>query len=113
MTGAVEVARQTKVQTNGFGMAEVQIAVWLGWKTGTNRRRVETCGRMLCGITRFARPLSACILARGKIILNEVAYKIADRGGGRSIFSGHFGIGYLSAVDKPRSLPALSPCAII
>ena len=47
----VVVSRQAKVQANTFGMADMQVAIWLWWKAGNDGRD---------GLIGYIRTLSKC-----------------------------------------------------
>ena len=73
MTATIEIARQTEVQTNRFGVTDMQITVRLGRKAGNNLRVLtlrqiafndladEITGAGCCGVG-FAHAVQSLVL---------------------------------------------------
>jgi len=75
VAAAVVVARQTKIDVDRFGMADVQIAVGLGWKTRHDLRQ------------QLALAVIAVAIGTGNQIgFDDAAQEIGRRGGGVTVF---------------------------
>jgi len=61
VASAAIIARQAKIQADGFGMPNMQIAVGLRRKAGADSGRVERGRAVLGGNAGAARPVAACM----------------------------------------------------
>ena len=79
MTYATIITRQAEVQAYAFGMADMQVAIGLGRKTGANTRRI--LGRILLHRCRtgFSGPFFGLVTVIAQVVFDDGAQEI---GGG-------------------------------
>jgi hypothetical protein len=109
------VLRQTEIQADRLGVAEVQVAVGFGRKARAHLPRIGVSACMGICRTRFAAPGARGITVVAQVFLDHRPQKIGHRGrlglaaggGGARVFAGGFGIhgvlpGSLSAPILPK-----------
>ena len=77
---AAVVARQAKVQADAFGVADVQVAVGLGWKAQPHFGGVRRSRSMVRSIARCATPAAAGVGAFSQVFFDDLAQKVAGPG---------------------------------
>ena len=87
MAHAAVVPGQTKIQQDGFGVAEMQIAVWLRRKARADFGGVRRSACLLHRSARCATPLAGCKRARRQVGIDDIADEVGGVGAGRG--SGH------------------------
>ena len=97
VAAAAVVARQTEVEADRLGVAEVQIAVRFGRKARAYPGRVEAAAHLPGSERRRARPAALDMLAGGKVGVDQVADEIACGCGG-------WGVAHGAILDSRRLL---------
>ena len=77
MTQAAVITRQTEIQTNGFGMSDMQIPIGFRRKTRADASRVGFALGQLHGIrSRMSAPIARKIIALGQVLLDNRSNEI-------------------------------------
>jgi hypothetical protein len=114
---AAVLGREPEVQRDALGVADMQVAVRLGRKTGADAGRIWGAGGVRRGIARLAGEAPAGIGALGEVALDDVAQEVAAlrRVGPGRAFCGVFarfhrlGTGR-GSTHSMRHCPTDSPC---
>jgi hypothetical protein len=85
---------EAKVDADAFGVAHMQIAVGLWWKTRANFGGVWLTLGVVRGVSRAARPSASGVSALGQIVVDDLTQKVA----GLVVLFGRRGSGFRHAV---------------
>ena len=70
---AAIITRQTEVEADALGVADVQVAVWLGREAGADFGGVGLASGLVRRVARAARPAAAGVGAVGEVVLDDLA----------------------------------------
>ncbi|MEY4584470.1 MAG: hypothetical protein RJB10_967, partial [Pseudomonadota bacterium] len=77
---AAVVARQTKVEADALGVANVQVAIGLRREAGADFGGVQLASGLMRSVARAARPAAAGVGAVGEVVLDDLAQEVAGFG---------------------------------
>ena len=76
---AAVVACQAKVQANAFGVAHMQVAVWLGRKAQAHFLYINRPGCMVRRIAGASAPVASLVSASSQVFFDDLAQKVAGK----------------------------------
>ena len=80
VTGTTETFGKTEIQTDRFGVTEMQITVGFRREARTDRCRIEWTTSLLRGGARLARPVTLRVLTNSQILLDHLHQEVAGSG---------------------------------
>ena len=109
---------EAEIEQDRFGMAEMQVAVWLWREASAQFGGVEWCSSVVACRPGAAGPMALCMLAGSEIGFDDVLDKVGCRCNIWLVGAAHgktsiFNDAILSVrAQKPLNFPACLPCII-
>lgn len=76
VTSALKVLGQAKVDANAFGMSNVQVTIWLGWKASSDFGVIQVSCLLVSFASRGSSPATSFVGPVLNVVLNDLTQKV-------------------------------------